>query len=259
MMRLFDTHAHMIDARFDEDREELFAMMREQGLIGHIEIIAAPQDIDAARSLAESYEGVFLAAGIHPEDADKYDDALEERIKQAAGSSKAVAIGEIGLDYCCGIDDREKQKEVFRRQMALAERMGLPVVVHSRDAMKETLDILREFPQVRGVMHCFSGSAETAEEVIRMGWYIGIGGTVTFKNNKKTAAAAKSVPLEKILLETDSPYLAPDPYRGKRNMPLYTGIVAAKIGEIKGLSVEKVAQASLENAERLFGFDLGGF
>ena len=258
MMRLFDTHAHMIDPRFDEDREELFARMRAEGLIGHIEVIAAPDDIDAAVRLAEEHEGVFLAAGIHPEDADQYDEALETRVAEAARSTKAVAIGEIGLDYCCGIDDRARQKDVFERQMRLAEQMELPVIIHSRDAMRDTLEMLQRFPKVHGVMHCFSGSVETAQEAVRMGWYIGIGGTVTFKNNKKTVAVAKEAPLDRILLETDSPYLAPDPYRGKRNMPLYTGLVAERIGDIRGISADEVARASLENAKRLFGQKLGG-
>ena len=254
-MILFDTHAHMIDGRYDEDREELLKKMREEGLAGHIEVTAEADDLDAAFELSNTHRGVYLAVGIHPDGADSYSYDTEERIEEFCAFKKTVAIGEIGLDYHWGDDNKAAQQDMFIRQLELAKRLGKPVIIHSRDAAKDTLDILREHGGGRGVLHCFSGSVETAREVIAMGYYIGIGGTVTFKNNKKTVAVAREIPIERILLETDSPYLAPTPHRGERNMPIYTGLVAECIAEIRGITADEVAASALENAKKLFGIE----
>ena len=215
---LFDTHAHYDDQRFDGDREALLAGMPEK----NVGLIVNPGcDVASSRTavaLAESFDFVYAAVGIHPENCGDFEPGMIDRLRQMAKNPRVVAIGEIGLDYYWAENPpRELQQEVLRRQLRLAEELGLPVIIHDRDAHGDTLDIVREFPRVRGVFHCFAGSAEMARELIKMGWMLSFNGAITFKNAKKAPEVIAAVPLEKLMIETDAPYLTPVPHRGERN------------------------------------------
>ena len=251
---LFDTHAHYDDERFDGDREALLAGMPEK----NVGLIVNPGcDIPSSRTavaLAESFGFVYAAVGIHPENCGDFAPGMIDRLRQMAKNPRVVAIGEIGLDYYWAENPpRELQQEVLRRQLGLAEELDLPVIIHDRDAHGDTLDIVREFPRVRGVFHCFAGSAEMARELIKMGWMLSFNGAVTFKNAKKAPEVIAAVPLEKLMIETDAPYLTPVPHRGERNDSSYVCLVAEKIAQIKGLTPEEVEKATWENGRRFFG------
>lgn len=251
---LFDTHAHYDDERFDGDREALLAGMPEK----NVGLIVNPGcDISSSRTavaLAESFDFVYAAVGIHPENCGDFAPGMIDRLRQMAKNPRVVAIGEIGLDYYWAENPpRELQQEVLRRQLGLAEELDLPVIIHDRDAHRDTLDIVREFPRVRGVFHCFAGSAEMARELIKMGWMLSFNGAVTFKNAKKAPEVIAAVPLEKLMIETDAPYLTPVPHRGERNDSSYVCLVAEKIAQIKGLTPEEVEKATWENGRRFFG------
>ena len=253
---LFDTHAHMDDRAFDADRETLLAALPEQGL----ELVMNPGcSLSSSRNadgLSRQYPYIYAAVGSHPDAADEVSEAvLEEYRKLCAANPKIKAIGEIGLDYHYEDIPRDLQKKAFRMQMALAAELNLPVIVHEREAHADALEILDEFPTVTGVFHCYSGSAEMAKELVRRGWYIGFTGVLTFKNAKKAVEVAKAVPLDRLVLETDCPYMAPEPYRGKRNHPGYLYRMAEKLAEIKGITLEEAAQATLENGKRLYRID----
>lgn len=251
---LFDTHAHYDDERFDGDREALLAGMPEK----NVGLIVNPGcDISSSRTavaLAESFDFVYAAVGIHPENCADFVPEQIDTLRQMAKAPKVVAIGEIGLDYYWAENPpRELQQEVLRRQLRLAEELNLPVIIHDRDAHGDTLDIVREFPRVRGVFHCFAGSVEMARELIKMGWMLSFNGAVTFKNAKKAPEVIAAVPLEKLMIETDAPYLTPVPHRGERNDSSYVRLVAEKIAQIKGLTPEEVEKATWENGRRFFG------
>ena len=251
---LFDTHAHYDDERFDGDREALLAGMPEK----NVGLIVNPGcDISSSRTavaLAESFDFVYAAVGIHPENCGDFEPGMIDWLRQMAKNPRVVAIGEIGLDYYWAENPpRELQQEVLRRQLRLAEELGLPVIIHDRDAHGDTLEMVREFPQVRGVFHCFAGSAEMARELIKMGWMLSFNGAVTFKNAKKAPEVIAEVPLEKLMIETDAPYLTPVPHRGERNDSSYVRLVAEKIAQIKGLTPEEVEKATWENGRRFFG------
>ncbi len=251
---LFDTHAHYDDERFDGDREALLAGMPEK----NVGLIVNPGcDISSSRTavaLAESFDFVYAAVGIHPENCGDFEPGMIDQLRQMAKNPRVVAIGEIGLDYYWAENPpRELQQEVLRRQLRLAEELGLPVIIHDRDAHGDTLEMVREFPRVRGVFHCFAGSAEMARELIKMGWMLSFNGAVTFKNAKKAPEVIASVPLEKLMIETDAPYLTPVPHRGERNDSSYVRLVAEKIAQIKGLTPEEVEKATWENGRRFFG------
>ena len=251
---LFDTHAHYDDERFDGDREALLAGMPEK----NVGLIVNPGcDISSSRTavaLAESFDFVYAAVGIHPENCGDFEPGMIDQLRQMAKNPRVVAIGEIGLDYYWAENPpRELQQEVLRRQLRLAEELDLPVIIHDRDAHRDTLEIVREFPQVRGVFHCFAGSAEMARELIKMGWMLSFNGAVTFKNAKKAPEVIAAVPLEKLMIETDAPYLTPVPHRGERNDSSYVRLVAEKIAQIKGLTPEEVEKATWENGRRFFG------
>lgn len=251
---LFDTHAHYDDERFDGDREALLAGMPEK----NVGLIVNPGcDISSSRTavaLAESFDFVYAAVGIHPENCGDFEPGMIDQLRQMAKNPRVVAIGEIGLDYYWTENPpRELQQEVLRRQLRLAEELGLPVIIHDRDAHRDTLEIVREFPRVRGVFHCFAGSAEMARELIKMGWMLSFNGAVTFKNAKKAPEVIATVPLEKLMIETDAPYLTPVPHRGERNDSSYVRLVAEKIAQIKGLTPEEVEKATWENGRRFFG------
>lgn len=251
---IFESHAHYDDEAFDEDRDELLSGMRRQGIDYVMNISSDLSSVRTTLALAEKYPFVFAAVGIHPSDTGELNEENFEWLRKQCGHGKVLAVGEIGLDYYWDNVEREVQKKWFARQLALANETSLPVVIHSRDAAKDTLDIMKTEKAVekRGVIHCFSYTKESAREFLNMGYLIGVGGVVTFQNAKKLRECVEYVPLDSILLETDSPYLAPVPYRGRRNCSLYLPFVAEKIAEIKGISAEEVTAATEKNAKRLF-------
>ena len=249
---IFDTHAHYDDERFNEDRDELLSSLFE-GSVSHI--INCGCDIKSSEiclNLSDKYSLCYTAVGYHPSNLPKGDINLL-KIEELAQHKKVVAIGEIGLDYYWHDDNKQAQKKAFREQLCLAGRLNLPVIIHDRDAHSDTFDILKELKPV-GVVHCFSGSKELALEVVKLGMYIGIGGVLTFKNARKLVEIASSVPIERVLLETDAPYMAPEPYRGKTNNSALILFVAQKLAQIKNLPCERVLEITHKNAEELFKF-----
>lgn len=251
---LFDTHAHYDDERFDGDREALLASMPEK----NVGLIVNPGcDIPSSRAaveLAGKFDFVYAAVGIHPENCADFEPEQIEKLRELAKEPKVVAIGEIGLDYYWAENPpKDLQQMVLRRQLLLAQELRLPVIIHDRDAHADTMAIVREFPQVRGVFHCFAGSTEMARELIGMGWMLSFNGAATFKNARKAPEVIAAVPLEKLMIETDAPYLTPVPHRGERNDSSYVRFVAGKIAEIKGLSPEEVERVTWENGRRFFG------
>ncbi|KEI06803.1 TatD family deoxyribonuclease [Clostridium botulinum] len=249
---IFDSHAHYDDESFNEDREEIIKQIKENGVRNVLNCGASMEGARDSLKLADKYDFFYAAVGIHPENAYELTEENYEEIKNMTKHPKVRAIGEIGLDYYWEENPpREKQKEVFRKQMSLARELNMPVIIHDRDAHKDTLDIMKEFPGVKGVVHCFSGSVEFARECLKLGYYIGFTGVITFKNAKKTIEVAKEVPMDKILVETDAPYMAPTPNRGKRNRSDYIEFIIDKIAEIKEISKEEVSQKTIENAKNL--------
>lgn len=251
---IFDTHAHYDDKAFDPIRDEL---LREIGEMGVGYIINNSTDLEGSAEkcleMSRKFAICYTAVGVHPELVETKGIGLDEdRLRALAKEKKVVAIGEIGLDYHYSADRKEQQKSVFRRQCEIANELGLPVIVHDREAHGDTLEILCDVTP-RGSVHCFSGSVETALELTKRGIFIGIGGVVTFKNARKAVEVAEAVPLERLLLETDAPYLAPVPYRGKLCHSAYIYYTAAKLAEIKGVTAEQVISKTAENAKRLFG------
>ncbi len=249
---IFDTHAHYDDEAFESDREELLNSMHESGVLG---IVNASADINSSLSsakLSEKYPYVFAADGVHPENLDGLSEDYTEQIKKIATEhKKVVAIGEIGLDYHFRSDNKEKQIEVFENQVKLANFLDLPVIVHDREAHKDTFDILKKY-NPKGIVHCFSGSVEMAKEIVKLGMKLGIGGVLTFKNAKTIVEVVKQIPLSHLVLETDAPYLAPVPFRGKRCNSSYIKFVAEKIAEIKNISAEEVYKETFKNALEVY-------
>ena len=251
---IFDTHAHYDDEAFDNDREALIRSLPEAGIGRVVNIAASPESIEECLDLAHRFPYVYCALGIHPEHCAEMDEALLEEIRKKLRDEKAVAVGEIGLDYYWPEPDREIQKHWFARQLQLAAEVDLPVVIHSREAAADTMRIMKEnhAEKVGGVVNCSSYSVELAREFVQMGFYIGIGGVLTFKNARKLVEVAREIPLERLLLETDCPYLAPVPYRGKRNCSLYLPHVVAKLAELKGITEEEVIRVTEHNAETMY-------
>lgn len=253
---IFESHAHYDDEQFDADRKELLSSMRENGIGTIINVGSDLAGVQGTIDLAQEYEFIYGAVGIHPSDISDLNEEVYEWMQGKSRLSKIAAIGEIGLDYYWDKEEevRRNQRYWFCRQMELAREEGLPVIIHSRDAAEDTLKIVRGIhgEQIPGVIHCFSYSLEMAEEYIKMGYYIGIGGVVTFKNSKKLKEVASSIPLERILLETDSPYLAPEPERGKRNTSRNLPYVVQEIARLRGISKEEVIEKTRENAQNLF-------
>ena len=250
---LFDTHAHMDDHAFDTDREELLSNLPGQGLT----LVMNPGcSLDSSRNavaLANQYDYIYAAVGSHPDVADEVnEEVLEEYRKLCKLNPKVKAIGEIGLDYHYEDIPREIQLKAFRMQMELARELNLPVIVHEREAHEDGMNVVREFPDVTGVFHCYSGSAEMARQLVDRGWYIGFTGVLTFKNVRKAVEVAASIPLDRIVIETDCPYMSPDPFRGKRNDPGKIYRMAEKLAEIRGLSVDEIQAITVENGRRLY-------
>ncbi len=250
---LFDTHAHLNDEAFDRDREALLAGLPEKG-VGLV--MNAGCSLEASRQsveLANQYPWLYAAVGSHPDAADEVNaEVLEEYRKLCKLNPKVKAIGEIGLDYHYEDIPRDIQQKAFRMQMELARELDLPVIVHEREAHEDGMAIVREFPGVTGVFHCYSGSAEMARQLVEMGWYIGFTGVLTFKNARKAVETAASIPLERIVLETDCPYMAPEPFRGKRNDPGYLYRMAEQLAQIRGITPEEAAAVTTENGKRLY-------
>ena len=250
---LFDTHAHMDDRAFDEDRLELIASLPAQGVALVMNpgcSLASSRNADA---LSKQFDFLYAAVGSHPDAADEVNEAVLEEYRQLCRNNpKIKAIGEIGLDYHYEDIPREIQLQAFRAQMALAAELNLPVIVHEREAHADGMAVVDEFPSVKGVFHCYSGSAEMALELVKRGWYIGFTGVLTFKNARKALEVAAAIPLERLVLETDCPYMAPEPFRGKRNHPGYLYRMAERLAELRGGPVEEIHRITTENGKRLY-------
>ena len=251
----FDSHAHLDDARFQPDFDDILARMRENGVTGMMNIGC---DLPSSERSIERYDWIWAAVGSHPDDADHVDEARIARYRALCQNPRVRAIGEIGLDYHYEDIPREIQKTAFRMQLALARELSMPVVVHEREAHEDGMRIIDEFPEVKGVFHCYSGSLEMAKELVKRGWYIGFTGVITFKNARKAVEVAEWLPLSRTLIETDCPYMAPEPFRGRRCDQSMVPQMAKKIAEIKGLAPEAVAQATFRNAVTLFRLDAAG-
>lgn len=249
----FDTHAHYDDKAFDEDREELLAAMPEAG-VGLILIPGCDEESSGrALQIAQRFPFVYAAVGIHPEELAGRREGDLERIAEMTGNSRCVAVGEIGLDYYWDASRKEEQKALFAAQLELALERDLAVIVHDREAHADCLELVSRYEGLRGVFHCYSGSAEMAEQLLRRGWYLGFDGPVTYKNARRAIEVLELCPVDRILLETDSPYLSPVPMRGRRNDSRNLRYIAGKIGEIKGMTEQEIAAAALDNGRRLFG------
>ncbi len=252
---IFETHAHYDDDAFDDDRDKIIRLLYEEGIAPIVNIGASLKSTAATVELAHRYDHVYAAAGVHPNDAEGLTEKDMEWLKELTHDPKVVAIGEIGLDYHYDDPAPDVQKKWFIRQLELAKETGFPIVVHSRDAAADTLEILSrdEFRGLKGIIHCFSYSAELAAEYVKMGYLIGVGGVVTFKNGRKLHEVVRQTPIENIVVETDCPYLAPEPYRGRRNSSAYLPYVIERIAAIKEMTYEEVEKATYENAAALYG------
>ncbi|MGF7035722.1 TatD DNase family protein [Paenibacillus mucilaginosus] len=253
---LIDTHAHLNAEAFDEDRQEVIERARASGIRRIVNVGFNRETIPSSIALAEQYDWIYSTVGWHPVDAKDMTPEDLDWIESLCSHPKVVAIGEIGLDYYWDTSPKDVQDRVFREQIRLARKMGMPIVIHNRDAHHDVVQTLREekASEVGGIMHCFSGSWETAKMCLDMNFYISFGGPVTFKNARQPKEVLEKVPLERLLIETDAPYLAPHPYRGKRNESSYVRLVAETAAEIKGLSLEEIAEITSRNAAALFGF-----
>ena len=253
---IFETHAHYDDDRFAEDRDEILKSLPEAGIGIVINSGASVESTRDTVELAKKYEHVYAAVGVHPSEIDELDEVFFDWMREQASWEKTVAIGEIGLDYYWDKEPevQERQRYWFGRQIELARETGLPIIVHSRDAAADTMQVMKEHhaEEIPGVIHCYSYSKEMALEFIKMGYYIGVGGVVTFKNAKKLIETVEAIPLTRILLETDCPYMAPEPFRGRRNDPGYLYRMAERLAEIRNLPVEEIHRITMENGKRLY-------
>ena len=253
-MELIDTHAHLDFPRFDKDRKKVIKRAIDGGIKRIVNIGSSMTSSRNSVELSRRYPEIYSVVGIHPHNADSFNLNVSKKLKKISENKKVVAIGEIGLDFHYDNSPREKQKQAFRAQLRLAKSLDLPVVIHTRDADKETLEILKEedVSEIGGIMHCFASDKKMAEEILDLGFYIAFGGLITFNNLDDLREIVSKVPLDKLLVETDAPYLTPEPYRGKRNEPLYVKYVAERIAEIKNLDLEKVAEKTTANAKKVY-------
>lgn len=248
---IFDTHAHYDDEAFDSDRESLVLSLKDRGVVGIVSCGCDIASTVANQNLSHSFDDFYFAAGFHPENLEDFSVEDLEKLEPFFADEKCVAVGEIGLDYHWMNSTKEKQRELFIAQIELANAKGLPVIVHDREAHGDTLDILKA-TKPSGVLHCFSGSVEMAREVIKLGMFLGFNGVATFKNARKIPEVIKEIPLDRIVLETDCPYLAPEPHRGKRNDSSFIPFIAQRIGEILGISAQEVLDVTNKNARALY-------
>lgn len=251
---IFDTHTHYDDRKFEKDRDSLLSSLKDYGVTRIVNVGANIETTKQTLALAAAYDFIYAAVGVHPSDVDCLDEESFAWLRKQTECSKVAAVGEIGLDYYWEKDPQKQQQQKywFQRQLSLARETNLPVVIHSRDAAEETLNILKKESDLSGVIHCFSYSKELALEYVKMGYYIGVGGVITFKNARKLKEAVEAIPLERIVIETDCPYLAPEPYRGKRNASIYLSYVVEEIARLKHLTPTEVEEATFHNAERLY-------
>lgn len=250
---IFDTHAHYDDEQFQEDRDQILSTMRGKGVDKIVNISASYRSCERVADMVQEYPFMYAAVGVHPDHVGEFDEDSFARMKELFGREKVVAVGEIGLDYYWDNEEHDVQKKWFIRQLELARELDLPVLIHSREAAADTMEIMKEYAQgLGGVIHCYSYSKEMAKEYVKMGFYIGVGGVVTFKNAKKLKETVAEIPLESIVLETDCPYLAPEPFRGKRNNSSYIKYVAEEIARIKGITYEEVVAQTEANAKKLY-------
>lgn len=250
-MKLVDTHCHIYGESYKDDLDEVLLRTGNQ-LEFIVNIGYDEKSSEIAVELADKYSFIYATVGVHPTDISTYTDEVEEKLFELAKNKKVVAIGEIGLDYYWMKDPKEVQAIYFRKQMEIARKLSLPVVIHTRDAMEDTVNILNEYKDIKGIMHCYPGSFETAKTLMDR-YYFGVAGVVTFKNNVKTKEFVEKMPLDRLIIETDSPYLTPMPHRGKRNEPSYVEFVAQEIAKIKGISYEEVVRVTTENAKKVYG------
>lgn len=251
---IFDTHAHYDDEQFDEDRKELLHSMADKGVGTIVNVSASLKSCERVVNMVQEYPFMYAAVGVHPDEVGGLCEESFARVKELAGRDKVVAIGEIGLDYYWDQESHDIQKKWFVRQLELAGNLDLPVLIHSREAAADTMAIMKEHARgLKGVIHCYSYSEEMAKEYVKMGFYIGVGGVVTFKNARKLKQTVEGIPLASIVLETDCPYLAPVPYRGKRNQSAYIRYVAEEVAKLKGITCDEVIRQTEENAKKLYG------
>lgn len=257
---IFETHAHYDDDAYNDDRDSVIKLLKAEGVAPIVNVGASLTSTEDAVKLAHKYEHVYAAVGVHPSECEALTEDDMVWLRGLCDDPKVIAVGEIGLDYHYDEPDREIQKVWFKRQLRLAQEVSLPIIVHSRDAASDTLEILSmdEFRGIKGIIHCFSYSVELAREYIKMGYHIGIGGVVTFKNGKKLQEIAKTIPLENIVVETDCPYLAPEPYRGRRNSSAYLTYIIDRIASLRSAKYEEIEKATYENAAALFGVRADG-
>ena len=250
---IFDTHAHYDSEQFNEDREELLCSMEEQGVGTIVNVCASYASCERVTNMVQKYPFMYAAVGIHPDHVGSLNEETFAKMKELFSRDNVIAVGEIGLDYYWDNEPHDVQKKWFIRQLELARELDLPVLIHSRDAAADTMEIMKAHAEgLNGVIHCYSYSREMAQEYVKMGFYIGVGGVVTFKNGRKLKETVAEIPLESIVLETDCPYLAPEPYRGKRNHSAYIRYVAETIAEIKGVTYEEVVAQTEENARKMY-------
>jgi TatD DNase family protein len=252
--KFIDSHAHLDDKRFNKDRDEIIRYLHDDGIEAVLNPGADLKSSKKAVEIAEKYPNIYAAVGCHPHDTKYMDDETMNIFRELAKSKKVVAIGEIGLDYYYNNSERDVQKKWFREQIRLAKELDLPYIVHDRDAHEDLLRIMKEehYDGARGVLHCYSGSVEMAREFIKLGFYISLAGPVTFRKARVPKLVAKEIPFDKLLIETDSPYLTPEPFRGKRNEPMYVRFVAEEIAEIRNVSLDEVAEKTNQNFKTLF-------
>ena len=248
----FDTHAHYCDKQFNEDRDTLLESMTDGGVSLILNAGSSLRSSKLSLELADKYSFIYASVGVHPHDSKSMTDETVTELEKMLSHPKAVAVGEIGLDYHYDFSPRDVQKARFREQLELARHLSKPVIIHEREALQDTLELVREFSDLTGVFHCFSGSWETAKIILDLGWYISFTGIITFKNARRALEVVEKMPADRIMLETDCPYMAPEPNRGRRNSSLYLPYIAEKVAEVRGLAVEKVAELTTENGKRFF-------
>lgn len=257
MKKIFDSHAHYDDEQFDTDREALLRELEENGVEGILNMSSDYDSIASTVELTKTYDFIYGAVGIHPEHADQFNEDVKNELIALLKTPKIRAVGEIGLDYYWESNPpRETQKRVLTEQFEIAKSLGLPVILHDRESHQDILEIVKAHPEVKGIFHSFSGSVEMAKEVVDLGYYIGISGVVTFKNARKLPEVIAAVPLNRLLIETDAPYMSPEPYRGRRNRSDYLYGVAEKVAQIKGITADEVLEATAANIRKLLGLEV---